>query len=131
MKAALDAVNSQLPKRGSFKQVVGSVKFNYVGYPMQRYQVLVDIKISQQSTQTFKFYYTPEYTGEHAMKLNFMENDGQATTATYLNAYPALNTLIEAIMRSYKLSAASMLAPNRMTFTAGADDTMVLDVKRW
>ena len=133
VKEALNEFNTQLPKRGNFKQVVGAVKFCYIGYPMQRYQILVDVKMSSSSTQTFKFYYTPEFTGEHQLKMSFIEHDGQQLTVAYAEAYSGLMNMINAIMDSYKLSAASMLAPNRMIFTSAtkADNVMILDIKRW
>ncbi|MBR6283609.1 MAG: DUF4302 domain-containing protein [Muribaculaceae bacterium] len=135
VKAALDELNGQLPKRGSFKQVVSAVKFCYMGYPMQRYQVIVDIKISQSSTQSMKFYYKPVFTGENAMEFKYIESDGQTATMAYYDSetYSGLKHMIDAIMRSYKLSTPSMLAPARMNFTSvtNADDVMVLIVKHW
>lgn len=135
VKAALDELNSQLPKRGSFKQTVGSVKFNYMGYPMESYQVIIDIKISQSSTQSLKFYYEPVFTGPNAIEFKFIESDGQAATLAYYDseAYSGTKHLIEAIMQSFKISTPSMLAPTRMDFTstANAGDVMVLNVRRW
>ncbi|MBQ7690376.1 MAG: DUF4302 domain-containing protein [Muribaculaceae bacterium] len=135
VKAALDELNGQLPKRQSYKQNVKSVKFNYVGYPMQGYEVIVELAISSASTLSMKFYYQPEYTGENAMRFNFLEHDGLTSTVTYYDAenFSGLKHLIEAIMDSYKLSAASMLAPTRLTFTSttNAANVMVLDTKRW
>ena len=133
VKTAIEELNSQLPKRGSFKNFVSAVKFCYMGYPMQKYMLLVDIKVTQSSTLTCKFYYTPEFTGADQLKMNYIESDGQTTTQAYIDNYSGMMHLIEAVMGSYKLSAASLLAPNRMTLTstAKADDVIIAEIKRW
>ena len=133
VKEAINELNTQLPKRGNFKQVISAVKFCYMGYPMQKYMLLVDIKVTQSSTQTFKFYYEPEFTGEHQIKMNYIESDGQQLTVAYAEAYSGLMHLVEAALGAYQISAASMLAPNRLTFTSptNPDDVMILDIKRW
>ena len=51
VKAAYDELDAQLPKRGSWKVKVNAIRFNYVGWPLNEYEVAVIIGVSSSSKQ--------------------------------------------------------------------------------
>ena len=91
--------------------------------------------MSKASTLSMKFYYTPEFIGENAVKFTFMESDGQAATMAYYDSeeYSGVKHIIDGLMDSYKISSPSMLAPVRMNFTSttNPESVVVLNTKHW
>lgn len=132
LKAAIDELNSQLPKQNGFQRYVHSVGFGYAKYPVQEHTVTVTVQITRQAKMQLVFYYEPSFPSADQLKLTITGNDGNQMTEAYYQNYSGLQHLLEVIEAStFHFSTASRLAPAEMLMAASgnAENSMVVKAK--
>ena len=132
LKAAVDELNSQLPKTNGFQRYVQAVNFGYTKYPVQKLTITVVVQVTKQSKMSLGFYYEPAFPAADQLKMTLAGNDGGQMTSTYYETYSGLRNLLDAIASpTFKFSTASRLAPveMKMVDSGNAENTMVVKAK--
>ena len=132
LKAAIDELNSQLPKQNGFQRYVQSINFGYAKYPVQKHTITVAVQVSKQAKMSLVFYYEPSFPAADQLKLTMAGNDGGQMTTAYYENYSGLRNLLERIGAStFQFITSSRLAPVNMTMAAGgsAENALIVNAK--
>lgn len=132
LKAAIDELNSQLPKQNGFQRYVQSINFGYAKYPVQKHTITVAVQVSKQAKMSLVFYYEPSFPAADQLKLTMAGNDGGQMTTAYYENYSGLRNLLERIgANTFQFITSSRLAPVNMTMAAGgsAENALIVNAK--
>ena len=132
IKAALDELNSQLPKVNNFQRYIQSVGFGYVKYPLQKLTISITVQITKQSKLPLVFYYEPSFPAADQLKLTMIGDDGGQMTAAYLESFSGMRNLLEQLTTpTFKFTTSSRLAPVEMLMSdaSNAENSLVVKAK--